>query len=50
MKVIVISKTPFDVATFVNVSSISFADDTYTIVTDTTTVTYSANNFIVRVV
>ena len=50
MKVIVIGKTPFDVVTFINVTSISFADNVYTITTTSGSVTYSALNYLVRIV
>ena len=49
MKVVIISKTTFTCTTIQNVSSISFASNTYTITAGGTTTTYSADNYNVSI-
>lgn len=47
MKVIIKNKTTFNTVEYDNVTSISFANNTYTIVHGGQTSTYSANDYLV---
>ena len=50
MTVIVSQKNTFNVTQLTNVSSISFANDTYTIIAGGTTRTYSKINYIIFII
>jgi len=49
MKIVIISKSPFNVITLSNASSVTYSNGIYSVTVGSTTTTYSEDNYLVRI-